>query len=45
MQIAEYLDRSGPKYPKTLAEMIERANQFTGTRGDGAQPNPSRWTL
>jgi len=45
VQIAEYLKGTGPKYPKTLAEMIERANQFTGTRGDGARPNPSRWTL
>ena len=45
MQIAEYLKGTGPKYPKTLGEMIERANQFTGTRGDGARPNPSRWTL
>src|SRR5215211_6832390 len=25
--------------------MIERASQFTGTRADGARPNPSRWTL
>ena len=25
--------------------MIERANQFTGTRDDGARPNPSRWSL
>ena len=25
--------------------MIERAEQFTATRGDGAGPNPSRWTL
>src|SRR5438094_943967 len=45
VQIAEYLKGTGPKYPKTLGEMIERANQFTGTRGDGARPNPSRWTL
>ncbi len=45
VQIAEYLKGTGPKYPKTLAEMIERANQFTGTRPDGARPNPSRWTL
>src|SRR2546421_400959 len=36
---------TGPKYPKPLAEMIERANEFTGTRDDGARPNPSRWTL
>jgi amidase len=45
VQIAEYLKGTGPKYPKTLAEMIERANQFTGTRPDGSRPNPSRWTL
>src|SRR3989475_2371905 len=45
VQIAESLKGTGPKYPKTLAEMIERANQFTGTRDDGARPNPSRWTL
>ena len=45
VQIADYLKGTGPKYPKSLAEMIERANQFTGTRADGARPNPSRWTL
>jgi amidase len=45
VQIAEYLATTGPKYPKTLAQMLERANQFTATRGDGAGPNPSRWTL
>jgi amidase len=45
VQIAEYLAGTGPKYPKSLAEMIERANQFTGTRDDGARPNPSRWSL
>jgi amidase len=43
-QIAEYLSHTGPKYPKTVAQMIERANQFTGTRADGAGPNPGRWT-
>ena len=25
--------------------MIERANQFNAIRPDGAQPNPSRWSL
>jgi amidase len=45
VQIAEYLATLGAKYPKTLAEMIERSNQFAATRGDGAGPNPSRWTL
>jgi amidase len=45
VQIAEYLATIGPGYPKTLSQMIERANQFVGTRPDGAGPNPSRWTL
>jgi len=45
VQIAEYLSHIGPKYPKTLAEMIERADQFNATRADGAHPNPSRWSL
>jgi amidase len=44
-QIAEYLKGTGPKYPKTLAELIDRANEFNATRADGVRPNPSRWTL
>jgi amidase len=45
VQIAQYLATTGATYPKTLAQLIERAEQFTATRGDGAGPNPSRWTL
>ncbi len=45
VQIADYLATIGPKYPKTLAEMIDRANAFNAVRADGAGPNPSRWTL
>jgi amidase len=45
VQIADYLKTTGPGYPKTLEEMIERANTFTGVRADGAAPNPARWTL
>jgi amidase len=44
-QIADYLATLGAAYPKTLAQMIERSNQFVGTRDDGAGPNPGRWTL
>ena len=44
-QIADYLKTTGPAYPKTLEEMIERANAFNAVRGDGAAPNPGRWTL
>ena len=45
VQIKEYLSTLGPKYPKSLDEMIERANGFAATRADGAGPNPSRWSL
>jgi len=44
-QIAEYLKTTGPGYPKTLEEMIERAAKFNAVRADGAGPNPGRWTL
>ncbi len=44
-EIKDYLATIGPGYPKTIEEMIERANRLTGTRADGARPNPSRWTL
>lgn len=45
VQIAAYLATTGPAYPKSLAEMIERASRFAATRPDGAGPNPGRWTL
>ena len=44
-QIADYLKTLGPRYPKTLEEMIARANAFNAMRADGASPNPARWTL
>jgi amidase len=44
-QIADYLSTLGPGYPKTLAEMIDRAGRFNAVRPDGAGPNPSRWML
>jgi amidase len=45
VQIKEYLSTLGAKYPKSLDEMIQRANGFAATRTDGAGPNPSRWAL
>ena len=45
VQIAAYLATLGPGYPKTLPEMIARASQINAVRGDGAGPNPNRWTL
>ncbi len=44
-QIKEYLATTGPQYPKTLDELIERARQVNAPRPDGAGPNPGRWTL
>ncbi len=45
VQIGDYLKTLGPKYPKSLAEMIDRTNQFQSTRADGAGPNTVRWML
>lgn len=45
VQIAQYLATLGPGSPKTLAELIDRANRFNAPRADGAGPNPSRWAL
>src|SRR6516165_11510278 len=45
VQIKDYLATTGPGYPKTIQDMIDQTNRFTGPRADGARPNPSRWTL
>jgi amidase len=44
-QIADYLATTGPSYPKTLAQLIQRSMTLTAARGDGAIPNPGRWSL
>lgn len=44
-QIAEYLKTTGPKYPKSLQEMIDRTVTITSPRPDGAGPNTTRWSL
>jgi amidase len=45
VQIADYLKTLGPKYPKNITELIERARQVNAPRPDGASPNPVRWSL
>jgi amidase len=45
VQIADYLKTLGPKYPKTIAELIDRARLVNAPRPDGASPNPGRWSL
>ena len=44
-QIPDYLATLAPEYPKTLAEMIERAREITSLTPGGGGPNPTRWTL
>ena len=38
-------DDVGPKYPKNINELIDRARTMNAPRPDGASPNPGRWTL
>lgn len=45
VQIEDYLKSTGPKYPKTLAELITRAEAYNDLRPDGVGPNLSRWTF
>ena len=39
------LATTGPQYPKTLDQLIERARKVNAPRPGGAVPNPGRWTL
>ena len=45
VQIADYLKTLGPKYPKNITDLIDRARQVNAPRPDGASPNPGRWSL
>jgi amidase len=45
VQIADYLKTIGPKYPKNIGDLIDRARQVNAPRPDGASPNPVRWSL
>lgn len=44
-EIPDYLQTTGPQYPKNIQEMIAKSDGFRSVRGDGAGPNPSRWNL
>ena len=43
VQISSYLAKTGPGYPKSLTELVDRAYAFNGTGPDGVRPNPGRW--
>lgn len=45
VQIAEYLKTLKPGFPRTLDELIARAEKVASPRPDGAGPNAPRWTL
>ena len=42
-QLAQYLKTTGPKYPKSVEEMLARAYEMPSMGKDGAGPNPFRW--
>ncbi len=44
-QVADYLASTGPDYPKSLNELVQRSMHLTAPRGDGVIPNPGRWQL
>jgi amidase len=44
-QIGPYLQTLGPAYPKTLADLLARAEQINAFRDDRGGPNPNRWNL
>ncbi|MEO7135190.1 MAG: amidase family protein [Vicinamibacterales bacterium] len=45
VQIADYLATLGPKYPKNINQLIDRARLVNAPRPDGSSPNPGRWSL
>ena len=45
VQIADYLNTTGPKYPKTLDQLIERSQEYTSLGPDGEGTNPYRWAF
>lgn len=45
VQVGDYLKPLGANYPKTLEQLIERAQAVTSPRADGAGPNPPRWSM
>ena len=45
VHINDYLKTLKPGYPKTLAELVDRNQEYVGMGKDGAGPNPTRWRL
>lgn len=45
VQLAAYLKTLGAQYPKTLQQVIDRAQEVRSPRPDGAGPNATRWSM
>ena len=44
VQIGEYLKKyTGPQFPKSLQDLIDKAKTFRSLGPDGARPDPYRW--
>lgn len=44
-QIGDYLAETGPGFPKSIAQLLDRAYAFTGVEDGGVRPNPQRWQM
>ena len=44
VQISDYLATLAPRFPKTLAELVQESVRMTAPT-DGGWPNPARWSL
>ena len=44
-QIGDYLAKTGPTYPKSIAQLLDRLYAFTSAEADGVSPNPQRWEM
>lgn len=42
-QVTEYLSHTGPGYPKSISDLIDRAKKYQSVGTGGVGPNPSRW--
>lgn len=44
-QIGDYLQATGPRYPKSIGDLIARSDAMPSLGANGTSPNPGRWNL